>query len=256
MPNALTLQEMNSYAQAIVNAGFCGFNNTAQVITLALVAQDEGRSIGSVARDYHVINGRPTLKADAMLARYQSAGGKVEWKELSETRCAARFSHPSSGSFELEWTIEQAQKAGITGNPTWKKYPRAMLRARVISEGVRTSLPAVLVGIYTPEEAEDMEPMKVPDPVFVKHEEVKAEQIASPYKVFYDKLVGYSLENPDACQYVKEEMAKRGWIKPADVPASEYENVYLWYETAVALGSRERCVEQEIDPHGLNEQEP
>jgi len=154
--NKLTIAEMDTYARAIVASGFCGFKKPEEVVTLALIAQDEGRSIGSVARDYHIVQGRPSLKADAMLARYQTAGGKVKWVTLTDAACEAEFSHPASGTFTLSWTIEQAKKAGLTNTPTWSKYPRAMLRARVVSEGIRTSYPAVLCGTYTPEECEDM----------------------------------------------------------------------------------------------------
>lgn len=152
-----TFQEMKYKAEAIVKSGFCGFTKPEEVITLALVAQDEGRSIGSVARDYHIIKGRPTLKADSMLARFQAAGGKVQWTSLTDKRCSAIFTHEQCGTFELEWTIEQAKAAGLTSNATWSKYPRAMLRARVISEGIRTALPACLSGVYTPEEVRDMD---------------------------------------------------------------------------------------------------
>jgi hypothetical protein len=38
----------------------------------------------------------------------------------------------------------------------YKKFPKQMLRARVISEGVRMVLPGVVVGIYTEAEIEDM----------------------------------------------------------------------------------------------------
>jgi hypothetical protein len=36
-----------------------------------------------------------------------------------------------------------------------------MLRSRVVSEGIRTVFPGVIVGTYTPEEAYDMEPVRV-----------------------------------------------------------------------------------------------
>jgi hypothetical protein len=49
-----------------------------------------------------------------------------------------------------------AERAGLTKNPTWKQYPRQMLRARVISEGVRAVFPGVAVGLYTSEEVQDM----------------------------------------------------------------------------------------------------
>ncbi|MBK8184776.1 MAG: hypothetical protein IPK63_18615 [Candidatus Competibacteraceae bacterium] len=48
-----------------------------------------------------------------------------------------------------------AKRANLAGKDLWKQYPRAMLRARVISEGIRTVYPGVLSGMYTPEEVRD-----------------------------------------------------------------------------------------------------
>jgi hypothetical protein len=113
-------------------------------------------------RDYHVIQVRPTLKADAMLARFQQNGGKVEWHTLTNEEVSATFSHPAGGSAKITWTFAEAKKIGLTGKDNWNKYPRAMLRARVVSEGVRTVYPGVVIGAYTPEEAQDMEPKGKP----------------------------------------------------------------------------------------------
>jgi hypothetical protein len=52
---------------------------------------------------------------------------------------------------------DRTKAAGLTGKQTWKQYPRQMLRARVISEGIRTVYPGVAVGIYTPEEVNDFD---------------------------------------------------------------------------------------------------
>ncbi|MEB3214553.1 MAG: hypothetical protein VKL39_24605, partial [Leptolyngbyaceae bacterium] len=71
-------------------------------------------------------------------------------------RVAGVFSHPLGGEVEIEWTIAQAKAAGLTGKEVWRQYPRAMLRARVISEGIRTVFPGVAVGVYTPEEIGDL----------------------------------------------------------------------------------------------------
>lgn len=38
-----------------------------------------------------------------------------------------------------------------------KQYPRQMLRARVISEGIRTIFPGCIGSFYTPEEAQDFD---------------------------------------------------------------------------------------------------
>jgi hypothetical protein len=109
-------------------------------------------------RDYHVIQGRPALKADAMLARFQAAGGSVVWKEYTDERVTGVFTHPQGGTLELGWSLAQAKRIGIAGKDNWSKYPRAMLRARTISEGIRAVFPGAVVGVYTPEEVQDFQP--------------------------------------------------------------------------------------------------
>ncbi|MBK8271408.1 MAG: recombinase RecT, partial [Planctomycetes bacterium] len=64
------------------------------------------------------------------------------------------------GKVTVAWTLETAKEAELAGKDMWKKFPRAMLRARVISEGIRTVFPGVLAGMYTPEEVRDMQDVK------------------------------------------------------------------------------------------------
>jgi hypothetical protein len=150
------VDQVERMALAVAKSGLFGVKTPDQAMALMLIAQAEGLHPAIAARDYHVINGRPTLKADAMMARFQTAGGSVRWGEYTNHRVVGTFSHPQGGSVEIEWTLDMAMAAGLTKNPTWKSYPRQMLRARCISEGIRTVFPGVVVGTYTPEEAEDM----------------------------------------------------------------------------------------------------
>jgi hypothetical protein len=150
------VDQVERMALAVAKSGLFGVKTPDQAMALMLIAQAEGLHPAIAARDYHVINGRPTLKADAMMARFQTAGGSVRWGEYTDKRVVGTFSHPQGGSVEIEWTLDMAITAGLTKNPTWKSYPRQMLRARCISEGIRTVFPGVVVGTYTPEEAEDM----------------------------------------------------------------------------------------------------
>ncbi len=158
MTALVTVDQIERMAVSVARSGLFGVKTPDQAMALMLIAQAEGLHPAIAARDYHVINGRPALRADAMLARFQAAGGKVEWGEYTDTRVVGKFSHPSGGSVEIAWTTKMAQDAGLTRNPTWKSYPRQMLRSRCISEGIRTVFPGVLVGTYTPEEVEDMAP--------------------------------------------------------------------------------------------------
>lgn len=163
MNDLIPFTDIERMAKAIADSRLFGIANPTQALALMLVAQSEGRHPASAARDYHVIEGRPSLKADTMLARFQEAGGKVEWHTYTAEKAEATFSHPSGGSLRLSWTMDDAKRAGLggsrTGRPTpWQAYPRAMLRARVISEAIRTLLPGVLCGFYTPEEVVDFKP--------------------------------------------------------------------------------------------------
>lgn len=152
----ITYADMERMADCIAKSGLFGVKTQVQALALMLLAQSEGLHPVTAARDYHVIQGRPTLKADTMLARFQAAGGTVKWDSYTDKAVSATFSHPHGGSVKVEWTIEQAKAAKLTGKDVWQQYPRAMLRARVISEGIRTVYPGVLAGMYTPEEVRDM----------------------------------------------------------------------------------------------------
>jgi hypothetical protein len=154
------VDQVERMALAVAKSGLFGVKTPDQAMALMLIAQAEGLHPAIAATHYHIINNRPTLKADAMLARFQTAGGSVRWGEYTDKRVVGTFSHPQGGSVEIEWTLDMAMAAGLTKNPTWKSYPRQMLRARCISEGIRTVYPGVTVGTYTPEEAEDMDPQQ------------------------------------------------------------------------------------------------
>lgn len=167
-------QDMERMAAVIAQSGLFGVKNPTQALALMLLAQAEGMHPVTAARDYHIIGTRPSMKADTMLARFQFSGGKVEWTAYTEKEVTGVFSHPASpNKVPVTWTIEQANKIvqevwadnpgggrtkvkqKITDKDVWKHYPRAMLRARVISEGIRTVYPGVLSGMYTPEEETD-----------------------------------------------------------------------------------------------------
>jgi hypothetical protein len=158
MTALVPVDQIERMAVSVARSGLFGVKTPDQAMALMLIAQAEGLHPAIAARDYHVINGRPALRADAMLARFQAAGGSVRWHEYADQRVVGTFTHPQGGNVEVTWTLEMASAAGLTRNPTWKSYPRQMLRSRCISEGIRTVFPGVLVGTYTPEEVGDMEP--------------------------------------------------------------------------------------------------
>ncbi len=157
MTALVPMDQMQAMAKSLVDGKLFGFKNVQEAVSIMLIAQAEGRSPALAIRDYHIIQGKPALKADAMLARFQQEGGVVNWVEYSDTKVSGEFSHPKSSPkpVTITWTIEQAKRIGIANKDTWRNYPRAMMRARCISEGVRTVYPGIAVGIYTIEEVQD-----------------------------------------------------------------------------------------------------
>lgn len=148
--------DMERMAVAVAKSGLFGMKTPEQAMSLMLIAQAEGVHPARAIQEYHVIDGRPALRADAMLARFQAAGGRVEWTEYTDARVCGKFSHPQGGTVEVDWDQARAKAAGLLNRANWKSYPRQMLRARVISEGVRTVYPGSSAGIYTAEEVQDM----------------------------------------------------------------------------------------------------
>lgn len=137
-----------------------------------LWAMEYGRALGldvvTTINTIHVIKGKPTQSADLMLSRAREAGHKVRIRQEPGS-CTVSIWRSDDPDFEntVTWTYDDAVTAGLcemrNGRPysrsskgekqNWEKYPRAMLRARAISECVRTACPEVLHGaIYTPEE--------------------------------------------------------------------------------------------------------
>lgn len=157
------MSEMSKMARAVTESGLFGIKNEAQALALMLIAHAEGRHPVLAARDYDIIETevkgqkqiRPAKKAEAMLRDFLQCGGSVEWHELSDTRAKATFRHPSGGQIIIEWDINRAQNANLAGKPMWQKYPRALLRSRVLSEGIRTVCPMATSGMYVPEEVRD-----------------------------------------------------------------------------------------------------
>lgn len=156
-----SMGDMEKLAIVVAKSKLFGIKTPEEALSLMAIAQAEGLHPAIAARDYHIIQGKPTLKADAMLARFQSAGGKVEWHSYTDECCDATLSHPAGGTVRVMWDMDRVKKAQIT-NPLYAKYPRNMLRSRVISEGIKTVYPGVSVGVYTPEEVADFEPVKSP----------------------------------------------------------------------------------------------
>lgn len=116
----------------------------------------------------HVIEGKPSMSAEAMRAMVISQGHELIFDEATGAICRMRARRRESQHWtELHWTIDMARAAGLLGKSNWKSYPRAMLIARCTADLCRMVFPDVILGFRSVEEmtdlgAEELEPAEAP----------------------------------------------------------------------------------------------
>lgn len=128
-------------------------NITAAILT----GQELGLTPMASLRAINIIQGTPAMTALAMRALVQSRGHQLRKVESSDTRCVYEGRRAGMDTWERsEWTIERANRLGLTGKDNWRKQPEAMLIARASSEICRLVAADVLLGVpYSAEELED-----------------------------------------------------------------------------------------------------
>jgi hypothetical protein len=163
--------------EAFAASGMFGCTKPAQGAILALQCLTSGLTPFEVTKTYHLLDGKLSMKADAMLGRFVAAGGKVIWGTRTSERVKARWIYRDN-DLEMEVTMQELVASGVALGKggelkdNYKRHPRQMLTARLISEAVRLLAPDVVSGVYTPEEVSDFTPAPV--------ERVAAAQVVAP----------------------------------------------------------------------------
>ena len=100
-----------------------------------------------------IVQGKMSCSASLQLGLLARGGVTVSYGTCNNSEANMKFSRPGWDDCHASFNMDDAKTAGLLNNPTWKKYPAAMLRARCTSLGARMIGPDLLGGlIYTPEE--------------------------------------------------------------------------------------------------------
>jgi hypothetical protein len=146
---------------------FPNIKNEAQAFCLILAGEEMGVGPMEAVSGITLIQGKPTMSANllaALVKRHPRYDYRVA--DHSDTTCRIEFLQDGEVSGVSEFTLEDARKAGLGGNQTWKKYTAALLFARALTQGVRWYAPDVTSSAaYTPEElGGDAEPEPIAEP--------------------------------------------------------------------------------------------
>ena len=131
---------------------------------IVLMGREMGMATMAACRKLQVIKGTVTERADSQLARFKSAGGRAEFKELSETKAVLVLKHPNGDQHTETFTIDDAKRSGLASNDNYAKHPKAMLRSRAITAGLKSVGWEGAVGIYDPDEIVDSPTVRVTQP--------------------------------------------------------------------------------------------
>ena len=157
-----TVAEIQQIGELFERSGMFGCNQQGQGTVLAMTCVMQRMTPLEFIQTYHIVEGRPTMRADAMLANLLDLGGEYQVIERTADRAAIAASFRGA-VFESCFTWDEAQlepyvygKDGKTPKKNWAT-PRArmqLLWARVVSDVVRVVCPLANRGVYTPEEIE------------------------------------------------------------------------------------------------------
>ncbi|HWQ32565.1 MAG TPA: hypothetical protein VNQ79_06760 [Blastocatellia bacterium] len=155
-----TIDDVQRLGEVLARSGFFSdASQAAQACVKVLAGRELG--IGPVAAmtGIHVIKGKVTLSANLLAAAVRRSGRyNYLVRKLDNEGCAIEFFEEGKSIGTSEFTKQDAQQAGLTGNQQWKTFPRNMLFARALSNGVRWFCPdAVGTTAYTPEEMAGIE---------------------------------------------------------------------------------------------------
>jgi hypothetical protein len=147
---------------------------------IVLMGRELGMGTMAACRKLQVIKGTVTERADSQLARFKSCGGRAQFKELTETRAVLVLRHPNGDEHTETFTLDDAKRAGLASNDNYAKHPKAMLRSRAITAGLKSIGWEGAVGIYDPDEIADVP--AAPEPVVVRQAPPPEERV-DPFEV-------------------------------------------------------------------------
>lgn len=160
----LPLSEITTIGKVFAESGlFADVKNAAQAAVRIMAGQEIGIPPFASLSGIHIIQGKPTIGAGLMASRVKGSGKyNYKVKEHSDKTCSIDFYEGSEMIGNSTFTIEDAKKAQTKN---LDRFPKNMLFARALSNGVKWFTPDIFAGpVYVPEEmqqTEDVTPITV-----------------------------------------------------------------------------------------------
>lgn len=129
--------------------------NGAAIVAAILYGDELGLGPMQSLSKISVIDGKPSLSSEAQRALILAAGHEIWTEEATNTRVTVSGRRAGSErTSSVTWTSDDAKRAGLSGKPSYRSYPRQMLTARASAELARMLFADVIGGLSATEELE------------------------------------------------------------------------------------------------------
>jgi hypothetical protein len=193
-------------------------------MVVLLTGMELGLGPAQALRSIHVVEGKPTLSAQLMVALCKSRRDVCAYFTCVETtNDVATYETQRVGeprAVRMSFSMEDAKRAGVAGKGNWQKFPAAMLRARCSSLLARDCYPDLLSNLYDPDELEPARHPDTPPAVAAAHAHADAMVAA---------VEAAEADVAEPLQYVLDDLAAVGWTgADDDMPITTDEAVAIW----------------------------
>ena len=153
-----SLPEVQSMAEVLAKSNLLPDalkGKVPDVVVQILAGQELGLSPMASIRGVHVVQGKPLLAADTMVALVLGSGLCEYFAVAEETATAVTYETKRKGSpipQRVTWSDEDTKLAGLQAKDNWRTHKRQMRRARAKAMLARDVYPDVLAGCYDPDE--------------------------------------------------------------------------------------------------------
>jgi hypothetical protein len=168
VPVGQEVDALERIAQNLASAGI--YRKTAktpvEVFAILLAARDMGVApTSALAGGIHMVDGKPEVSANLQAQLLREYRGpeqqRYDFRILTAARdrskeCELEFRRFWPGEQKWEagdliggefFSLEDAARAGLAGKDVWKKYPKMMLLARCLSDGIASHCPETARGL-------------------------------------------------------------------------------------------------------------
>src|SRR3990167_10773510 len=157
-----SLREPMSVGKIFAESGlFPDIKSQAQAVVKILAGKELGLSPFESMKNIYLVNGKLAIQSNA-LASLVKTSKKYDYKVdvITDKECKITFFNIQRDEKEAigtsEFTFADAAKAGLVNKDNWKNFPKNMLFARALANGVRFYCPDAACGWHVQEEYEDM----------------------------------------------------------------------------------------------------